>query len=264
MKTILSVEARGALDDLAARRALLAFDFDGTLAPIVADRDAAEMRPETRRLLRALALLHPCVVISGRARADVAARVAGIPLFAVVGNHGAEAGHGPVDRSRRARVLSWVRSLRRDLGAVAGIDVEDKWFSIAVHYRHVESRAAARGLVVRVATALAGAQVFGGHAVVNLVPAEAPDKGSALEELVRRAGAGAVLYAGDDRTDEDVFRSARVEVGVRVGRTARSAASWYVPRQAAVDDLLRALIAACTRRDGLGDRSESLARVIGR
>jgi hypothetical protein len=31
-----------------------------------------------------------------------------------------------------------------------------------------------------------------------------------------------------------------------------------------VDDLLRALIAACTRRDGLGDRSESLARVIGR
>jgi len=263
MKTILSVDGRGALDDLAARRALLAFDFDGTLAPIVADRDAAEMRPETRRLLRALALLYPCAVVSGRARADVAARVADIPLFAVVGNHGAEAGHGPLDRSRRARVLSWVRILRRELGVVPGVDVEDKWFSVAVHYRHVRSRAAARGLVLRVATALERARVFGGHAVMNVVPAEAPDKGSALQELLRRAGPRPVLYVGDDRTDEDVFSSPRVDVGVRVGRTARSAAAWYVPRQVAVDDLLRALIAACTRRDGLGDRSAGLVRAVG-
>src|SRR6266536_2981490 len=215
MKTILSVDGRGALDDLAARRALLAFDFDGTLAPIVGDRDAAQMRPETRRLLRALALLYPCAVISGRER-----------------------------------------------GIVPGLDVEDKWFSVAVHYRHVRSRATARGLVLRVATALERARVFGGRAVMNIVPAEAPDKGSALQELLRRAGPRPVLYVGDDRTDEDVFRSTRVDVGVHVGRTARSAAAWYVPRQAAVDDLLRALIAACTRRDGLGDRSEGLLRAV--
>jgi trehalose 6-phosphate phosphatase len=263
MKTILSVDARGDLDDLAAGRALLAFDFDGTLAPIVSDRGAAEMRPETRGLFRALALLYPCAVISGRARADVAARLVRIPLFAVIGNHGAEAGHGPLDRSRRARVLGWVRRLKRELGVLAGVDIEDKWFSIAVHYRHARPRAAVRSLVTRAASALEGARVFGGHAVVNVVPCEAPDKGSAIGELLRRAGPRPALYVGDDRTDEDVFRSPHVNIGVRVGRTARSAAPWYVPSQMAVDDLLRALLAARTRIDGLGHRSESLARAVG-
>jgi hypothetical protein len=52
-------------------------------------------------------------------------------------------------------------------------------------------------------------------------------------------------------------------VGVRVWRTARSAARWYLPAQVAVDELLRALLAARTRRDGRGDRWEGLARAIG-
>jgi trehalose 6-phosphate phosphatase len=264
MRAILSKDARSTLDELAERRALLAFDFDGTLAPIVGDRDAAGMRPETRGLLRALSLLYPCSVISGRARADVAARVASAPLFAVVGNHGAEAGHGPLDRSRRALVLSWVRRLRRELGDVEGVDVEDKIFSIAVHYRRAPVRAAARHLVAEAAAALEGARVFGGHAVLNVVPREAPDKGSALQELLRRTGPRPVLYVGDDRTDEDVFRSPLVTVGVRVGRTARSAAAWYVPRQASVDGLLHALLAARTRRDGLGDRAAGLVRAVAR
>jgi hypothetical protein len=71
-----------------------------------------------------------------------------------------------------------------------------------------------------------------------------------------------VLYVGDDRSDEDAFRSSAVRVGVRVGRTARSSAAWYVPGEAAVDDVLRALIAARTRRDGLGDRTEGLSRAV--
>jgi trehalose 6-phosphate phosphatase len=263
MRSILSQDGFDALDGLAGRRALLAFDFDGTLAPIVADRGGAEMRADTRRLLRAVSLLYPCAVVSGRARADVAARLAAIPLFAVIGNHGAEAGYGPLDRDRRVRVETWVRILRSELGSAAGVEIENKWFSVAVHYRHAPARGAARGLVLQAAASLEGARVFGGHAVVNVVPRDAPDKGSAIEELLRRAGPRPVLYIGDDRTDEDVFRSSLIDVAVRVGRTARSAAEWYVPRQASIDELLRALLAACTRRDGLGDRSESLVRAVG-
>jgi trehalose 6-phosphate phosphatase len=262
MRSILSQEARSVLEDLASRHALLAFDFDGTLAPIVPDRDSAQLRPETRRLLRALALLHPCAVISGRARVDVSARLRGIPLFAIVGNHGAEAGRGPLDRTRREQIVDWKRTLKHDLSLVPGIDVEDKGFSLAVHYRHVPAPAAARHLVLRSAAALDGARVSRGHAVVNVAPCDAPDKGTALLDLVRRAGARPVLYVGDDRTDEYVFGSTCIHVGVRVGRTARSAARWYLAAQPALDDLLRALLAARSRLDGLDGRWEGLARAV--
>ncbi len=211
MNSILSANGRGVLEDLAARRALLAFDFDGTLAPIVDDRAAACAPSATRRMLRALSLLYPCAVVSGRARADLARRVDRIPLFAVVGTHGAEPGFGKLDRTRRAQVLCWVRTLKKDLSLLPGIDIEDKWFSVAVHYRHVPARASARALV--------------------------------------------------NRTDEDVFSS--VDVGVRVGRTARSTASWYLAAQGAMDDLLRALLAARTRVDGRGARADGLMLAVG-
>jgi trehalose 6-phosphate phosphatase len=262
MRTILSADARGTLDNLAARHALLAFDFDGTLAPIVSDRRAASIRPDTRRLLRALSLMYPCAVISGRARADVAARLDGIPLVGVVGNHGAEAGRGPVDRTLRPRVQEWIRRLKSDLSLVPGIDIEDKWFSVAVHYRAVPSRAAGRCLAVRAASALEDARIVGGHAVVNVVPREAPDKAAALATLLQRVGHRPALYVGDDRTDEHAFAAPCVDVAVRVGRTARSAAPWYVSAQAEVDELLRGLIAARTRRDGLGDRWEGVVNAV--
>lgn len=262
MKSILSDEARPLVDELASRHALLAFDFDGTLAPIVSDRHAAQIRPETRPLLRAVSILYPCAVISGRARADVLARLRGFPLFAVVGNHGAEAGQGPLDRTRRERLEDWKRSLKHDLSLVPGIDVEDKGFTLAVHYRHVPAPAAARALVLRAAAELDGARVSRGRAVVNVAPCDAPDKGTALSCLVRRAGGRPVLYVGDDHTDERVFRSTSIGVGVRVGRTARSAAQWYLPTQAALDDLLRALLAARSRLDGMGGRWQGLSRAV--
>jgi trehalose 6-phosphate phosphatase len=202
-------------------------------------------------------------VISGRARADVAARLPRVPLFAVVGNHGAEAGHGPLDRTRRVRILRWRSLLQDALCGVRGVEIEDKRFSLAVHYRAAPARAVAQHAVLHAAAALDGVRVFGGRAVVNLVPDDAPDKGTALAELVERSGAPHALYLGDDRTDESVFRSAAASVAVRVGRTDRSAASFYVPGQGAVDDLLRALLDARTRLDGLGERGEQLARALG-
>jgi hypothetical protein len=50
---------------------------------------------------------------------------------------------------------------------------------------------------------------------------------------------------------------------VRVGRTARSAARWYLATQHALDDLLRAMLSARSRADGLGGRWEGLARAVG-
>jgi trehalose 6-phosphate phosphatase len=265
MRPILGEVAQPFLGELARARALLAFDFDGTLAPIVPNRRAAALRPETHRLLRALALLYPCAVISGRSRADVLERLAGLPLLAVVGNHGAEAGFGPLDRASRDQLLAWREALQSALGGAPGVEIEDKRFSIALHYRHAPVRATARRHVLAAARALEprGARVFGGRAVVNVAPADAPDKGTAIEELLARVGRRPVLYVGDDRTDEDVFAGGSVDAAVRVGCTGRSAAAWYVPNQLAVDALLEALLEARIRLDGLAGHAGAVVDAAG-
>ena len=71
MKNILTEEQHPTLMEFARQRVLLAFDFDGTLAPIVREPEAAAMRQSTSVLLAEVAKLYPCVVISGRLRADV-------------------------------------------------------------------------------------------------------------------------------------------------------------------------------------------------
>jgi trehalose 6-phosphate phosphatase len=260
MKTILSAEGASVLDAVARERALLVFDFDGTLAPIVARPADAAMRPETRTLLRVTSLLYPCAVVSGRPRADVARRVEGVPLVAIVGNHGAEAGFGPVDRALRREVSGWAAALRRELDRVPGIEIEEKGLSVAVHYRRSPERAEARRRALAAAASLAGARVFGGRAVVNVVPLRAPDKGAAVAEILRRIGARRAMYVGDDVTDEDAFSAAGVAVAVRVGRTHASSASWYVPGQQDVDALLRDLVVARRRLDGAGECTDALLR----
>jgi trehalose 6-phosphate phosphatase len=263
MRSILSFEGRLALGELAARHALIAFDFDGTLAPFVATPGDAQIPDETRRLLRVASLLYPCAVISGRSRRDLAPRLDGIPLMAVVGNFGAEPGRGPTDRTRREQVVAWKRVLARELSLVPGIEIEDKVFSISVHFRNVPARPAARRLIADVAATLEGARVFRCPVVVNVIPSDAPEKGDAIAEVLERTGPRPALYVGDDSTDESAFGSPLVTVGVRVGRTSRSSAAWYVTGQGEIEAILRVLIHARTHLDGLGDRSEALARAIG-
>lgn len=262
MKNVLLPANAAALADVIRVQPLLVFDFDGTLAPLVADPEAAAMRTETRALLRVTALLHPCAVVSGRRRADVLGRLAGIPLVGVVGNHGAEAGFGPVDRAPRGEVEAWVRALRRGLGPRPGVTIEDKQFSVAVHYRSSPERGAARRAILDVARTLPGARVFGGRAVANVVPGDSHDKGDAVARLLPRANRRAAVFVGDDATDEDAFRHPDVAVGIRVGRSTRSAAGYYVPTQADVDALLRVFVRERRRQDGLGEDISGLERAM--
>jgi trehalose-phosphatase len=118
--------------------------------------------------------------------------------------------------------------------------------------------------VVAAAAALRGARVFGGQAVVNVVPPDVHDKGLAVAGLLTRfMPRSAAVYVGDDTTDEDAFSSPSVEVGIRVGASPSSAARFYVASQERIDDLLRALVGARRRLDGLDDRVEALERMLG-
>lgn len=255
MRYLLAARARAALCVPARRRSLLVFDFDGTLAPIVGDPDRACMRPRTRHLLREVARLYPCAVVSGRALGDLRRRVWGIPLWAVLGNHGAES-DAPRNRSRRPprAVRAWRRALERSLVAVPGVWIEDKKYTLTVHYREAPRPSRAARIVARAARSLPGARLVGSPFGLNVLPVSASHKGIAVAELRRRARCEAALYVGDDASDELVFarRSDSSLLTVRIGRSLSSRASFYVRRQAEIDRLLERL--AALRNPGRPDR----------
>jgi trehalose 6-phosphate phosphatase len=245
MKHILASAQRPLLEQFAWSQVLLAFDFDGTLAPIVAAPNAAAMPAHTRRLLGQVAALYPCAVISGRSRADLAGRVRGVTLTEIVGNHGLE----PADGARRmelafaAQVARWVPRLERALRPFLGVVVEDKRLSVAVHYRASRKKKQALAAIHEVVATLGPLRAFGGKQVINLVPARAPHKGLALESVRRRAGCDTALFVGDDETDEDVFalQAPGRLLGIRVGKRAGSRAAFYLRDRDEVDLLLGCL-----------------------
>jgi trehalose 6-phosphate phosphatase len=209
MKHLFSPEGSTALAATLARRPLLAFDFDGTLAPIVTVPESARMPPSVTRRLELLARRLPVAIITGRSVADVRQRLDFEPHY-IIGNHGAEEAGMP--EPQRAEIGVAFDGLRERLNALAadfanaGVTVEDKRHSIALHYRRAYDPERALALILRLVPGLdphLTASV--GKMVVNVVAADAPNKAQALAGLVRRSGAQAVLFVGDDVNDEPVF-----------------------------------------------------------
>lgn len=245
MRHLFEKEGRALVEMLAAERALLAFDFDGTLAPIVDDPGSAFMRPKTAKLLSLLARAYPCAVISGRGRDDLLLRLFGIEIPYVVGNHGAEWGRGELDIAEEPRdiVRSFRVRLTEALAGLEGATIEDKGLSIAIHLRG-PSLDDAELRVARCLESVGPARVFGGKRVVNVLPLGVPHKGAALARIVREQGAGAALYVGDDTTDEDAFGNPGVVsfCPVRVGASETSRAAYFLRDQGEVDWLLEQLL----------------------
>ncbi len=249
MKDLLSARHRAALARFlgapgAPAKVLLAFDYDGVLAPLVKEPSGARMRPRTRALLARLVALYPVAVISGRAFRDVAAFLGGLSPT-IVGNHGFELGHPvPVPRAVLRKVAGWRRRLDRSLAGVDGVHFEDKRSTLAVHYGLSRGWRRAERLVYEAANQLEGTRLIPGKKVLNVLPHDFPSKGDAVRALVARLGCEGALYVGDDVTDEDAFAvGAPLVFGVHVGK-GPSLAPWCLRAQADVDVLLERLASA--------------------
>jgi trehalose 6-phosphate phosphatase len=229
------------------RATLLAFDLDGTIAPIMEDPMAARVPVSLRRALVRLGRLAPVAVITGRGCADARGRLGFEPRY-LVGNHGAEglpAQDGRED-SWNGLCRVWVRQLLARLPAgMGGLFLEDKGTSLSVHYRGAHDRDAADREVLAVATALSPTpRLIPGHCVVNILPPDAPDKGDAVAVLMHDSGCARAVFVGDDETDETVFRRTDLRVlGIRVGPCVSTAARLRLPAQDDVARLVDELIA---------------------
>jgi trehalose 6-phosphate phosphatase len=242
MRNILSPSNIDILARFAEGNVLLAFDYDGTLAPIHSRPAQVRMRPATRRLLISITRRYPCVIISGRSRDDLTLRVGNIPVWHVSGNHGIEPwGEHPLYPEK---VRAWCSRLRRDLADHQGVAVEEKTYSLTVHYRHARSRRRAVAAIAEAIRGLQGARAVPGLEAVSVLPEEAPGKGIALERARQLLACDSAIYVGDDDTDEEAFGAAGPDrlLAIRIGRRRRSRAVYTLGRQTEIDDLLRVLL----------------------
>ncbi|MCE3271168.1 MAG: otsB [Ramlibacter sp.] len=244
MRHVLEQSGQAALAAILQRNPLLGFDFDGTLAPIVARPDHARISQSVAGKLRRLAARLPVAIVTGRSAVDVLRRLDFEP-YCVVGNHGADLGSD--GGAEATRVLDGLRQLLEAQATElvhAGVTVEDKELSIALHYRLSPHPAQALALIRDLLRGTgAECRVFSGKMVENVMPAGLPDKGAAMHHLVRRCGAASALFIGDDINDEAVFASAPDDwLTVRIGRDPASRAHYFLDSTAEVGLLLDRLM----------------------
>jgi trehalose 6-phosphate phosphatase len=230
------------LSGFAASNVLLAFDYDGTLAPIASAPAAAKMRAATRRWLTRVARLYPCVVISGRPLDDLTRRLGRIPVWYLFGNHGLEPHAGSDEHA--TRVKKWVHQLTTQLPRQQGLVIEHKKYSVTVHYRGVRNRKRVIDSIADAVGQLSDVRTIAGASAVNLLPAGGADKGVAVQKARRMFACDTVIYVGDDDTDEDAFASAPPErlLAIRVGGRGATRARYRLRSQREIDALLRELL----------------------
>ncbi|GAA1247333.1 MULTISPECIES: trehalose-phosphatase [Streptomyces] len=201
-------------------RAVIALDFDGTLAPIVPDPEQARAHPGAVGALAALApQVASVAVITGRP-AGVAVRhggfagVPGLEHLVVLGHYGAERWdavtgtvHAPAPHPGVAAVRAELPGVLESVGAWRGTWIEEKGRAVAVHTRRAaDPQAAFEALRAPLSDLAArhGLIVEPGRLVLELRP-PGMDKGAALSAYVREVGATSVLYGGDDLGDLSAF-----------------------------------------------------------
>jgi trehalose 6-phosphate phosphatase len=194
-------------------RAVVAVDFDGTLAPIVERPEDARPAAGAVDALRALAdRVGVCAVVSGRAAADAVALggLADVRHLQVHGHYGLERwSDGVLETPEPSMAVDTARRRLADLlaGAPAGVHVEDKHHSLVVHTRPAADPAAALAALTPGLEGLAaelGLEAVPGRMVLELRP-PGIDKGTALRRLAAEREAASVLYLGDDLGDLPAF-----------------------------------------------------------
>jgi trehalose 6-phosphate phosphatase len=196
-------------------RAAVLLDVDGVLAPIVRHADDAHVPEPTRVPLIAVAKRYGLVAcLSGR-RATVARRIVSLGSITYVGNHGSEILRGgatavevdPEVAAWSGRMASFAAAQDADALQRLRIRAEDKDVIRAFHWRGAPDEAAAEAAVRAVAEQAEadGLVTRWGRKVLEVRPPVELNPGRGVERLLRDAGVGAALYAGDDTTDLDAF-----------------------------------------------------------
>ncbi|MBN2402913.1 MAG: trehalose-phosphatase [Spirochaetes bacterium] len=208
------------INSLRMKPRILAFDFDGTLAPIADSPAEAAMPGELRRLLENLSLDNNTVIaiVSGRRLSELEQMIR-IPSIIYFGNHGMTSsvegfGAGREQLRKWSDESSMIHEKILCLESkYKGCIIENKGPVISVHYRKVDAdKVKELGSLVKEIAGEHDVDLKNGKMVIELKPRTNFTKGTALSEIALKRFAGwskddPFLFAGDDNTDEDGFRA---------------------------------------------------------
>ncbi|MBF0206722.1 MAG: hypothetical protein HQK53_07510 [Oligoflexia bacterium] len=169
----------------------------------------------------------------------------------LVGNHGLE-GLSPPKNSMVAYpkiCQDWIYIIMQFLTkqeGTYGIAIEDKTYSLAIHYRKSRNKKKVKNLLETFLPQLPHSpRILNGKCVVNIIPTGAPHKGMALLEIINESKKANAFYIGDDSSDEDVFNLDNQNIfKVRIGFKRDSNAKYYIKNQAEIIPLLRFLLSS--------------------
>lgn len=207
---------------------LFFLDYDGTLAPIVDDPEAAVPHSDAPALLRRLEERYPIWIVTGR---DLQALSSFLDRpYNAIGLHGAQQGTvgGDVEHLMPDEAARALRRLRDSLPDIEGVRVEEKDRAFAVHYREAEREDEAREHLEQWLDGLPDVlDAIWGKKVVELRP-EGLTKGTAVRRISEEHPDRTPVYLGDDVTDEDAFLALqemdRDTVTVKIGEGETEAA----------------------------------------
>lgn len=234
-------------DTILENKSLLIFlDYDGTLSPIVSDPSKAIPSLQVKTVLSKLSKITKInlVIISGRTLQNIT-NLLDMDNIIYVGNHGVEFG-GLNTKFTMPLFSNWTNILQEmktelynDLASTPGILIEDKKFSLSVHYRSVLTRDVAMvkykfNKIVSTYAKNNNLHVMAGKKVLEVVPDSSWNKGTIsmlLLTLFRVTKDSNILpiYIGDDTTDEFAFQELKKHgITVVVGKRKSSEALFYL------------------------------------
>jgi len=244
------------------RQIILLLDFDGTLVPIRRTPAEARMPAKMSKLLLLLAR-HPSIsvgIVTGRSLPDIRQKVKMHRMF-LIANHGFEiflddaCWVHPWAERIKPLLHRLAQRLRGRLQSVSGVFVEDKRYTLAIHYRAVRQkdvrlvRETVHDLVMPFWREF---KITRGKKVIEVRPNVPWSKGTAIQQVLtslKRIKEECVIYAGDDTTDEDAFGALRGNgITIVVGKKRHSKAAYWVRNPAEVWEFLATLGVSMSER----------------
>jgi len=238
------------------RKPVFFLDYDGTLTPIVSRPELALLSESMRNTLKELSKYYVVAIVSGRERKDVENLVK-IPGIFYAGSHGFDIkGRDlsmihPAAEKIAPTISKLAKSLKSELLGIPGLIIEEKKFSLAIHYRLVKQKKyldIIKDIVKDVIKTNPGLRLMSGKKVFELLPNVDWNKGKAIKWIMSALNISfkdfSVTYIGDDVTDEDAFRIIRTRgTGILVSEEPRaSAADFRVSSPKQVQELFQKLL----------------------